>query len=238
MGPSLVRQRTRFREPLPPALRLAVAVRYLSTGESQASLSYNYRIGRSTVCDILNEVQEKIWCALSPIAVAAPRSQDDWRKLANDFWNLWGFPLCLGVINCPPNSGSSFYNYKGTFSIVLMAVSDARYIFTYVDIGDYGRQNDYSVFNNSSFGDALNNGNLNIPTDDFLPNKGTRARFCFVADEAFPLKETIQQPYPGKNLTEKLRIFNYRLSRARGVVENASGILSGRWRFLRAPIQA
>eukprot|EP00795_Rhopilema_esculentum_P010219 gene10219-18903_t len=58
-GPSLVRQRTRFREPLPPALRLAVAVRYLATVESQASLSYNYRIGRSTVCDILNEVPEK-----------------------------------------------------------------------------------------------------------------------------------------------------------------------------------
>ena len=109
MGPLLVRQRTRFREPLPPALRLAVAVRYLATGESQASLSYNYRIGRSTVSDILNEVPEKICCALSPIAVAAPRSQDDWRNLANDFWNLWGFPLCLRaidgkhcVINCPP----------------------------------------------------------------------------------------------------------------------------------------
>ena len=88
VGPSLVRQRTRYREPLPPALRLAVPVRYLATGESQASLSYNYRIGRSTVCGILNEVPEKIWCALSPIAVAAPRSQDDWRNLANDFWNL------------------------------------------------------------------------------------------------------------------------------------------------------
>ena len=59
-----------------------------------------------------------------------------------------------------------------------MAVSDASYIFTYVDIGDYGRQNDSSVFNNSPFGDALNNGNLNIPTDDFLPNTGTRARFA------------------------------------------------------------
>eukprot|EP00795_Rhopilema_esculentum_P008700 gene8700-14721_t len=63
-------------------------------------------------------------------------------------------------------------------------------------------------------------------------------RYLATADEAFPLKETIQRPYPGKNLTEKLRIFNYRLSRARRVVENAFGILSGRWRFLRAPIQA
>ena len=245
VGPSLTKRTTNFRKPLSPELRIAVALRYLATGESQASLSYNYRIGRSTLCDILNEVPEKIWSALSPVAVKVPSSSEEWKRLSDDFWNLWGFPLCLGaidgkhcVIQCPPNSGSAFYNYKGTFSIVMMAVADASYMFTFIDIGDFGRQNDSSIFNNSPFGEALNKGLLNIPNEGQLPNTDQTAKFCFIGDEAFPLKENLLRPYPGKNLDEKLRIFNYRLSRARRVVENAFGILSARWRFLRSPIQA
>ena len=83
----------------------------------------------------------------------------------------------------------------------------------------------------------LNKGNLNLPQDECLPNMLTKARHCFIGDGAFPLKDTLQRPYPGKNLPEKLRIYNYHLSRARRVVENAFGILSSRWRFLRSPIQ-
>ena len=243
VGPSLTKERSHFREPLSPGLRLAVALRYLATGESQASLSFNYRLGRSTVCKILDEVLNKIWVTLSPIAVACPSSPDEWIRISRDFWNLWGFPLCLGaidgkhcVINCPSNSGSSFFNYKGAFSLVLLAVVDASYMFTYVDVGDYDRQSDSSVFSNTQFGKSLNNGSLCLPQDDNFPNMLAKARYCFIGDEAFPLKDTLERPYPGKNLPEKLRIFNYRLSRARRVVENAFGILSSRWRFLRSPI--
>ena len=161
---------------LHPALRLAVALRYLAIGESQRSLSCHFRIGRSTVCQILNEVPEKIWEILSPLAVKVPEREDDWKKLAKDFWNLWGSPHCLGAIDgkhcvivCPQNSGSVFCYYKGSFSNVLMAVADASYMFTYVDVGDYGRQCDSAVFNNSIFGRALNNNVLNVPHSDFLP---------------------------------------------------------------------
>ena len=93
--PTLVKKKSRFREPLPPALRLAVVLRYLAVGESQTSLSYNFRIGRSTVCQILKEVPEKIWEILCPIAVKVPEREDDWKKLAKDFWKLWVVPIVL-----------------------------------------------------------------------------------------------------------------------------------------------
>ena len=179
--------------------------------------------------------------------MVVPKTHSEWKKLADDFWYLWNFPLCLGAIDgkhcaiiCPPpsKSGSAFYNYKGSFSIVLMAVADPSYMFTFVDVGDYGRQSDSSVFGNSNLGQALNDGLLNIPEDGLLPNSGNKGKYCFIADEAFPLKDTLQCPYPGRNLSEMKKIYNYRLSRARRVVENAFGILSARWQFLRSPIQA
>ncbi|XP_065060188.1 uncharacterized protein LOC135687533 [Rhopilema esculentum] len=195
VGPSLVRKTTNLGKLLPPQLRMAVASRYLATGESQASLSFNYRIGRSTVCQILDEVPEKILEALSPLSVAQPNTPENWKRLADDFWNLWGFPLFLGaldgkhcVINCPPNSGSAFFNYQGTFSIVFMAVVDGSYMFTFVDIGDFGRQCDSSVFNNSPFGESLNKGRLNIPVHGHLPNTDTKVLFYL---RAFPLKDNL-----------------------------------------------
>lgn len=96
--PVLSKQKSQFREPSSPALKLAVTLRYLATGESVASLSYNFRIGRSTVCDILDNVPEKIWSVLRPISVILPSTEENWKKIANDFGNLWRFPLCLGNI--------------------------------------------------------------------------------------------------------------------------------------------
>lgn len=44
--------------------------------------------------------------------------------------------------------------------------------------------------------------------------------FYLVGDEIFALKPWLLRPYPGKNIEEEESIFNYRLSRARGVIEN------------------
>ena len=58
-----------------------------------------------------------------------------------------------------------------------------------------------------------------------------------VGDEIFPLKTWLLRPYPGV-LTEFQRVFNYRQSRARRVIENAFGILVTRWRIFLTAINA
>ena len=119
-----------------------------------------------------------------------------------------------------------------------LAVCNANYQFTLVDVGDSGRQSDGSVYANSHLGYAIENGNLNIPKPEKLPNSNKTSPFVFAADDAFGLKPNMMKPYPLQNLPLQERIFNYRLSRARRVIENAFGIAASRFRVFRRPIIA
>lgn len=163
--------------------------------------------------------------------------------MANEFDNLWNFPNCIGavdgkhvVMNAPPNSGSIYYNYKHTHSIILMGIADAKYKLYYVDVGCNGRQSDGGVFNKSSFSNAMGNDKLNIPKAKPFSGRQVDVPYVIVADDAFAMKQNIMKPYSNRDLTGLQRIFNYRLSRARRVIENVFGIMSARFRVLRSPI--
>lgn len=119
----------------------------------------------------------------------------DWKIIEHGFREQWNFPGCCGaidgkhvIIKAPPESGSLYYNYKEANSIVLMAVVDHKYCFSYIDIGCNGRVSDGGVFRNYSLYRELENGVL--PEGHVL-----------VGDNAFPLKEYLLKPFPGNRLT-------------------------------------
>lgn len=129
-------------------------------------------------------------------------------------------------IQQPEHTGSDFYNYKGYFSTVLLALVDSNYCFTYIDVGAQGRMNDSTIFNNSPLKKKIEDGSLNFPTWGVL-----------LGDEAFALKTYLMKPYPRRlALSTEEKIFNYRLSRARRIVENAFGLMVMRFRIYRTPI--
>ena len=79
---------------------------------------------------------------------------------------------------------------------------------------------------------------LNIPKLSPLPNSETCLPFVFVGDDAFWLKENMMKPYPSQNRTLEEKVFDYRLSRARRIIENSFGIATARFRIFRRPINA
>lgn len=142
------------------------------------------------------------------------------------------------IIQAPFNSGSEFYNYKSTFSIVLFAVVDANYNILFVDVGCQGRISDGGVFKNSRLYDMIENGSLQLPTPEPLQGRNKTLPHFILGDSAFPLLENVIKPYPGQTHAKgsKERIFNYRLSRARRIVENVFGIMASVFRVLRKPM--
>ena len=61
LGPSITKQSMRLRKPISAGERLAVALRYLVTGDSMQTISFSFRLGHSTVCDIIDNTCEAIW---------------------------------------------------------------------------------------------------------------------------------------------------------------------------------
>lgn len=165
---------------------------------------------------------------------------EQWEKNIEEFWNKWNFPNCVGAIDgkhvvivAPPNSGSLYFNYKHTFSIVLLALVDANYNFIAVNVGAFGKDSDGGILSKSKMGKAILNNKFNIPVSKNFPGTNVSAACVILGDEAFPLKNNLLRPYPSQqsNTDPRKRHYNYRLCRARRVVENAFGILSQKFRI-------
>jgi hypothetical protein len=170
-----------------------------------------------------------------------PNTEEKWRKIAPDFNTKWKYPHCLGamdgkhtLLQCPANSGSQFFNYKGTFNIVLFAVVDANYCFKYAHVGCQGRISDGGVFRITPFYKKLVQNELSLSVPEQLKGREKLSPYVFIVDDAFPLSVNIMNPYPG--ILEQSSEFNYRLSRARKVVENTFGSLASVFRVFRRPL--
>lgn len=162
-----------------------------------------------------------------------PTTAEEWKKIADDFGTLHKFYNCLGALDGkhikvrhPHDSGSLYYNYKGNYSIVLMALVNAKKEFIMVDIGCNGRVSDGGVLYYTKFWELMEQNGLNLPQPSPLPNSNNILPYVIVADEAFALKPNLMKPYSQRSATMEQQVFNKRLSTARSTVECAFGILA------------
>ncbi|XP_033112750.1 protein ALP1-like [Anneissia japonica] len=117
-----------------------------------------------------------------------------------------------------------------------MGICDAKYSFIWVSVGSYGRDNDASIFGQSSFFKQADMGVLKVPMPSDV--NGYTLPYVLLGDDIFPLKTWLVKPYGGTKLTEEEEVANYRISRGRRTIENTFGVMAARWRIFRRPIRA
>lgn len=242
LRPLITKKTTLMRAPISAEEQFAITLRFLTTGESYFSLMTQYRVSETTIGRIVPRVCRAIIVSLMEEHMPFPKSSEEWKSIADAYMEKWNFPNCIGALDGkhvgivrPNNSVSEYYNYKGYYSIIIMALVDADYKFINVSIGAQGRMGDATVFSQSGLNQNMLNNTLNLPSDSFLPGESISTSkpipYVIVADDAFPLRKNIMKPYAQKGLSDGKRIFNYRLSRARRTSENAFGILASVFRI-------
>ncbi|XP_040071726.1 uncharacterized protein LOC120844158 [Ixodes scapularis] len=143
---------TEVRPAIPAKDKLQLTLRFLASGESQHSLSRQFCISYSAVNVFLVETCDTIYKMLGPKYLVSPRTKDEWLAVMKNFYERWQFPQCIGALDGkhvtiikPLNSGSVYFNYKKTFSIVLFALVDADSRFLYIDVGAPGSDRDEGI---------------------------------------------------------------------------------------------
>ena len=239
VGPRIQKRDTIFRKALEPGLKLAITIRHLASGDRYSTLQYDFRIARNTICTFIPEVCHEIVQELKDEVISCPTEPEEWRAISEEFQRRWNIPHACGAldgkhiaIRCPPKTGSLFRNYKGFFSIVLLALVDADYKFLWIDVGGYGSMSDAQIYNASELKECLEDGTIGFPEQGPMPNDDQDMPYFLLGDDAFGLRTYLMKPYSLRGMTKEQAITNYRISRGRRVVENAFGILAQRWQIL------
>lgn len=100
-------------------------------------------------------------------------------------------------------------------SIVLLAIVDAKYHFTFANVGCLGMISDGGVFKNTSFYKKDIGNELGIPEETLLPGQDIPMPYILVGDDALPLLNNILKPFSEHHPKGSIeRKSNYRVSRA------------------------
>ena len=197
-----------------------------------------FRVPSNTISLIITEVCQAIIDEYLDEMIQCPSTSEEWKEKAEEFGVRWNFGHALGALDVkhlaarkPRNSGSMFRNSEGFFSFIIMALVDARYRFMWVEVGA-GAGSDAQIYNSSQLKKKIEDGSMGFPEPDNLPAHDQPVPYFLIGDDAFDLRTTMMKPYSRHDITHEEKIYNYRCSRARRVVQNAFGMLGNRFRCL------
>jgi hypothetical protein len=99
VGPRITKSHSWYRQPINPGLKLAIALRYMATGDSYRTLMYGLGVTHNTISGIVQNVCEAIISAYAEDIIKAPTESEQWQDIADPFAAKWQFPHTLGVLD-------------------------------------------------------------------------------------------------------------------------------------------
>ena len=153
--------------PISPEARLPVCLYRLGRGDYLSTLAELNGMGTSTVCTIVVEVCKSIVKHLWQPFVSAhfPLSPNGIEEITNSFKPKWQFPCCFGAVDgCHipikfprggQESAKEYRNFKNFYSIVIMAIVDAKMRFTWASSGFPGNSHDAIIFQSTKLYEGI-----------------------------------------------------------------------------------
>ena len=230
----IIREVTKFKQPVPPDRQLAITLYRLVHGCSHSTVGDLFGVASSTACRIFNEVICVIVQVFYDDYVVLPSNEDECKAELNGFLEDWGFP-CIGAFDrfhvYISSNLKNFYNFKKRYSVTNMGFVGANKRFLWAGVGAPGSVHDSTllqsspIFTDIESGRVLPNNVLRLPGHGEIPLR-------VVGDSAFPARPWLLKAYPDTTKNQKEVYFNKKLRAARVVSEHAYGMLKGRWRLI------
>lgn len=223
-------------------IRLAIALRWFAGG-SYLDIKISHSVGK-------DEVYRSIWAVVSAVnkcdelKIAFPTNTEGLKDIANEFSkrSKAGFTNCVGCIDgllvwidkprktscvrAGVDSGKFYCGRKGKYGLNLQGVCDARRRFLDVSISHPASASDYLAFITSSLYQKLTSVDTALPPG-----------YCLYGDNAYVNDSFMAVPFPNTASGPK-DSYNYYHSQVRINIECAFGVLTNRWRILKAPINS
>ncbi|CAL9695322.1 unnamed protein product [Knipowitschia caucasica] len=82
VAPLITKQDTNMRLSISAKERLVLTLRFLATGESFTSLNFQFRVGKSTISQIVSETCEALYRVLAKDYLKTPTTEEEWLDIA------------------------------------------------------------------------------------------------------------------------------------------------------------
>lgn len=224
-----------------PDAAVAMVLYRLCRGHNVRRLSVEFHAEPWAITRITNVITKAISTKLYSKNISIPRCSR-LLEIVEGFKEVTGLPNMCGAIDGSPvkihkiprkDYSPAYYRSRHHFyAILLQAVCDHRKVFWDVCVKAPGATEDATHLRESSLFSKLMSGD--VLQDSIVTIRGNHIRPYIVGDWCYPLLSFLLTPFsPNGSDASGQSLLDSCLMKGRGVIEEALGLLKGRWQILQ-----